>query len=218
MAEWQQIHYREEPITAYIEGAPTEVVPLVYDTPPLFGVGVELPDGSIGAGGNNWPRDLFAAWRAATILKSYEGLVLPSLEHVYRMSSHMPGMSLHAHDAPDILSVVGRDRFDEIMEAQIPAFLVDLVLGLQRQQDAPDLFFITDEVRAGTITWQEQFEGFDIEDPDDVERKELAKLDFVRDNYDALASASTFMGLTPRTPGYDILEDYKNSITRRSPS
>src|SRR5688500_7778986 len=103
MAEWQQIHHREDPINVYIEGVPTEVVPLVYDDPNVFGVGVEMPDGSIKADGAFHPRDLFAAWRGTKMLASYDRLVLPSLRTVYKMGSRLPVMGMHLDDAPDVM-------------------------------------------------------------------------------------------------------------------
>jgi hypothetical protein len=206
MAEWQQIHHRDEPVNLYIEGAPTEVVPLVYDTPRMFGLGVELPDGSIKAGGNLSPRDLFAAWRGTKMLASYEGLVLPSLNTLYHMGSRIPVMGMHLDDAPDVMSVVGADRFDRIMEAQIPRRLVDLALDLQGQQDAPSLFPVTYEVKAGAMAWQDRFKDFGIDHPDEVERREFEKMGFVEANRTVLESAAVSMGLIPGTAGYEMLE------------
>jgi hypothetical protein len=109
-------------------------------------------------------------------------------------------------DAPNVMSVVGRDRFDRIMETRLPKHLIDLALDLQTQQDAPSLFPLTNEVEAGVMDWEDRFADFGIKHPNEIERRELEKLNFARDNSEALVSAATSMGLVPGTPGYEMLE------------
>ncbi|HTE21802.1 MAG TPA: hypothetical protein VK674_02065 [Candidatus Limnocylindria bacterium] len=207
MAEWEQIHYRAEPIRTNIDGTQTEVTPVVYDNPNLFGVGVQVPDGSFQADGFTFPRDMFGTWRGAQILQAYDGLECPPLQAVYGAGSRLPILHIENPGLPEVINTVGRERYDEIMGATVPESLVDQVLSLQTQQYAPDLRAISDEVQAGTLAWRKEFTEYGIEHPDEIEKKAQEKLFFVENSVELLHSAADSFGLIPGTPGYEALAD-----------
>lgn len=191
-----KIHFRGEPFMAYVTGKRDMAVcaPVVYDSGSAHGVGIFLDDGSGVSWGFYFPRNLVTAWRATEVLRHFGILHRDSFYAAYYTGSRNPNKSNRVTYVEPTIAKIGQAVYDEIMAMPVPECIIRAILDNHVEEDfySPDLYPITDEVRAGTIQWRHEFYDFGVTHPDVVDleegdwkerRKKLERFDVLLASY-----------------------------------
>lgn len=196
-----RIHFRNKPFMARVTGKgdePIECTPVVYDEMTNCGVGIFYEDGHGQVWGMVMPRNLISAWRGTEVLRHLNIIEHGTLCAAYYTGLRNPHESdMKSHVEPTIAKI-GREVYTEIMRMPVPESIIQAILAGNEDDSEvaeegklimkPDLYPITDEVRAGTIAWREEFAKFGIKHPDDVDAKKRAQEETVAKFEKLLAS------------------------------
>lgn len=175
-----KIHFKNEPFTARVAGNGNDMMkctPVVYDEASTCGVGVLFENGHGQVWGLTSPRNLITAWRATEVLCLLASVESGTLCAAYFAGQREPHESDVKSHVDPIIAKIGRQAYNEIMARRVPEEIVRAILDNQKGSDhpAPDLWPITDEVRAGTIQWRQEFTDAGIVHPDVVDAKKRAQ-------------------------------------------
>lgn len=173
-----QIHFKNESFMARVVGKgdePIKCTPVVYDEPFNCGLGIFYEDGKGEVWGMVSPRNLIAAWRGTEVLRRLDIIEIGTHCAAYYTGVRDPLESDMKSYVEPTIAKIGRAAYDEIMSMPVPEEIVTAILLNQKDEFAPALYPITDEVRAGTIQWRHDFAAFDIKHPDDVDAEKRAQ-------------------------------------------
>jgi len=154
---------------------PIQCTPVVYDEAYNFGVGVFYEDGKGQVWGMVTPRNLIAAWRATEILRHLDVIEPGTLCCAYYTGMRDPHESDMKSRIEPTIAKIGRATYDAIMSMPVPEQIVRAILDNQKDDFAPSLYPITEEVRAGTIQWRQEFADVGISHPDAIDAAERAR-------------------------------------------
>ncbi|MFY9492866.1 MAG: hypothetical protein WAP55_00020 [Minisyncoccia bacterium] len=183
-----------------------QCVPVVYNDVFHCGVGVFYEDGKGQIWGLVSPRNLIAAWRGTEVLRRLKVIEHGTLCAAYYTGVRHPHKShMESHVEPTIAKI-GRAVYDKIMAMPVPEEIVRAILDNQKGDLAPDLYPITDEVRAGTIQWRQEFADAGIKHPDEIDTKKRAQEETVARFERLLASYASSRSLSRQCMGMDYVE------------
>ncbi|MFA5925788.1 MAG: hypothetical protein WC831_02545 [Parcubacteria group bacterium] len=140
----------------------------VMETETSCGVGIVIEDGSKFVMGPTLPRNLIAGFRASLMisrLNRFEGADMWNAMDAGQRNNSPSSF------AQAIIEKIGQKAYEEIMATPVPEEIIRAMLDNQNAEDPPDLWPITDEVRAGTIQWRQEFTDFGIPHPDEIDAK-----------------------------------------------
>lgn len=204
-----KIHFRNEPFMARVAGKgdePIKCTPVVYDEMSNCGVGVFYEDGKGQVWGMVTPRNLVAAWRGTEVLRRLDTIEHGTLSSAYYTGVRDPHESdMKSHVEPTVAKI-GRAAYDKIMAAPVPEQIVRAILDNQKDDFAPALYPITDEVRAGTIQWRQEFADAGVKHPDEIDAKKRAQEETVTKFERLLASYAGSRNLSRQCMGMDYVE------------
>ncbi|NTW89426.1 MAG: hypothetical protein HGB37_00745 [Candidatus Moranbacteria bacterium] len=172
------VRFKNEPFMANYDkfGAePVRLTPIVYDEDYNCGVGIVGPDGSGSVWGLVAPRDLVASWRATEILRKLSIIEHGTLCASYYAGRRNPHESDRKRYVEPIIGIIGSETYDSIMAMPVPEQIIRAILDYQDAEFSPSLYPITEEIKAGTIKWRQEFADAGINHPDDVEIEEERK-------------------------------------------
>jgi hypothetical protein len=175
--EREKIRFENKSFMARVEGRGNnkiECTPVVYDDPFDCGVGVYFNDGK--DEGLVWgmmsPRNLIAAWRATEVLRRLDNIESGTLCDAFYTGVRDPHSSdMESHVKPTIAKI-GQKAYKEIMSLPVPEQIIRAITDNQGEDFPPSRYPVTEEVRAGTIKWRQEFATVGIEHPDEVDVKE----------------------------------------------
>lgn len=207
-----KIHFENEPFIARVLGRgdePIKCTAVVYDEPYNCGVGIFFEDGHGQVWGLACPRNLIASWRATEILRRLDVIENGTLCNAWYTGCRDPHESdVDGHVAPTIAKI-GQNAYDAIMAMPVPEQIIRAILDGQKQNNdgiAPSLYPITEEVRAGTVAWRQEFADFGIKHPDEVDAKERERTANIA-RYEGLLSAfARAEGLSRHCLGMNYVE------------
>lgn len=172
-----KILFKNKPFMARVAGRgdePMKCIPVVYDEMAHCGVGVLCEDGHGQVWGPVTPRNLIAAWRGTEVLRHLDTIEHGTLCAVYHTGVRNPHESDMKLYVKPTIAKIGRAAYDEIMAMPVPEQIIRAILDNQKDEFAPDLYPITEEVRAGTIQWRQEFADAGIKHPDEIDAKNRA--------------------------------------------
>lgn len=204
MGELQpKIHYLNDRFMAIVDGVseePIGVTPMVYDDLGNCGVGIRYDNGT----GNVWglmsPRDLVASWRATEVLKLLDHIEHGTLCSVYYTGMRNPHESdMEPHVNP-MIEKIGRAEYDRIMSMPVPEKIIRAIIDNQGHESgdelpSPSTYPLTNEVRAGTIEWRQEFADAGVEDPIEVDAEQQTQKDIIAPYEDLLQEITDFREL-----------------------
>ncbi len=147
-----KIHFKNEPFMARVSGKgeePIQCTPVVYDERSHCGIGIFYEDGQGQIWGPVTPRNLIAAWRGTEVLRRLDFIKNGTLCGAYYTGARDPHESDMKSFAEPIIAKIGRKTYDEIMEMPVPEQIMRAILDNQKDEFAPSLYPITEEVRGG---------------------------------------------------------------------
>lgn len=168
-----QIHFRNKPFMAFVAGegdTPIQCTPIVYDDEGHCGLGILYGDGRAEIWGMLIPRNLITAWRGTEILRRLDTIEYGTLCHAYATGGRNPNEQC----VEPTIKKIGRVAYEDIMSMPVPEEIIRAILDNQKNQRheyfAPSLCPISDEVRAGTIKWRQEFAAAGVKHPDFIDR------------------------------------------------
>lgn len=102
------------------------------------------------------PHNLIVCWRGMLILQEVKNFDDGDLCNAYYAGQRDPHDS-DKHRIDKITAKIGRDTYDAIMARPIPDEVVNLIIKLTDEGEHVALWPITEEVKAGTLQWSEDF-------------------------------------------------------------
>lgn len=186
------------PFDAVVEVNGDDIVtcnPVVYDEPDIFGVAVIFNQKLCLRWGLISPRDMIAAWRATEIIRYYKVINEEVLANAFFASSRQPYTD-KINEVESVKNAIGMDLYNSIMQKPIPEKIIQAILSEQLTDYPPDLFPITDEVRAGTIFWRQEFAEAGVEHPDDADIRKEAKRLIIKRHSNFLESYAVMRQMT----------------------
>ncbi len=120
------------------------------------------------------PHDLLTCWRGMLILQEVKNLGKGDLCNAYYAGQR----ELHEsdkHGVDEIIAKIGRDTYDAIMARPIPDEVIDLIIKLTDEGNHVALYPITEEVKAGTLQWRDDFVRIGVKHPQQVADREAAE-------------------------------------------
>jgi hypothetical protein len=157
---------------------PIECTPIVYDEAFNCGVGIIYSTGGASVWGLVAPRNLIAAWRGTEILQRLDYIGHGTLAAAYYTGLRDPHESDLDRYVKPTIAKIGQPAYDEIMAMSVPEEVIRAILDNQKESEGhfpPDTWPIAQEVRAGTITWRQEFADAGIEHPDETDAKKRAQ-------------------------------------------
>lgn len=206
-----KIHFQNEPFMARVDGKgdePIKCTPVVYDEISKCGVGVFYEDGHDGqVWGMVIPRDLIAAWRGTEVLRRLNTIGFGTLCAAYNTGVRDPHESDMELYVELTIAKIGRPAYDEIMAMLVPEQIVRAILDNQKDDFAPDIYPITNEVRVGTIQWRQEFADAGVKHPDEISKaKKRAQEETVAKFEWLLASYAGSRSLSRQCMGMNSVE------------
>lgn len=147
-------------------------IPIVWSSWTGFGPGIIYGDKSLVWG--VMARDLVTSWRATLFLPYLANIGKYSLAAAYYAAKRDLDEAQIARYRRPAVNALGQESYDEIMATLVPEMIIERVLRGSRDEDAllyTDLGQITEEVRAGTIEWREEFAKVGVDHPVDVDER-----------------------------------------------
>jgi hypothetical protein len=169
-----KIHFKNEPFMAIVQGKgekPITCIPVVYDHPFNFGLGIVFENGDGQIWGLVSPRNMITAWRGTEVLRLLNKIEFGTLSAAYYSGER----NLNDSDrkrVKQVIDIIGKKAYDKIMSMPIPEKIIEAMIECQSDEFKPDLYPITDEVRVGTIKWREEFFELGIKHPFDVDAED----------------------------------------------
>ncbi|MCX6787286.1 MAG: hypothetical protein NTY93_02040, partial [Candidatus Kaiserbacteria bacterium] len=167
-----KIRFRNEPFIARVTFKKNEVltcIPVVYDEKLRCGVGILFEDSPGTYWGYVMPRNFIAAWRGTEVLRRLNVLKDETLCYAFHAGLRNPCESDMESRVKPMIVQIGQKAYDEIMSLPVPEPIIRAILDNQKSDPPPDLSPITDEVRAGTIQWRQEFADAGVKHPDEVD-------------------------------------------------
>lgn len=204
-----KVHFRNEPFMARVTDRgdqPTQCMPIVYDEDFNCGIGVIYDDGKGQVWGMVSPRNLIAAWRGTEVLRLLDVIEHGTLHNAYHTGLRNPHESDLERTVKPMIEKIGREAYDRILSMPVPETIIRAILDNQNGEFKPDLYPITDEVRAGTIQWRREFEEYGIKHPDEVDAKAKAQEEMIAKFEKLLGSYASSAGLSRQCLGMNHVE------------
>jgi hypothetical protein len=127
------------------------------------------------------PRDLITAWRATEVLRYLNNIENGTLCAAYHTGRRNPSKSDLISYVKPMIEKIGRDTYNKIMSLPVPDEIIRGILDSQTEEGLEnDLDPIIDEVRAGTIKWQQEFSKFGIKHPDEIDAEEKKQEEIIK--------------------------------------
>jgi hypothetical protein len=118
------------------------------------------------------PQDLLTCWRGMLILQEIKTLEKSDLSNAYYAGQRNPNEN-EKHRVVKIAAKIGQDVYDEIKAHPVPDEVVNLIIKLTDEGKPLALWPITDEVRAGTLKWCEDFVRIGVKHPNQIDNREV---------------------------------------------
>ncbi len=204
-----KIHFSNVPFMAYVESMGDELIectPVVYGDGLNYGISVLFPNMESITWGLVTPRNLITAWRGTEILRHIHTIENGTLCAAYYTGIRSPHESDMKSYVEPIIKKIGRDVYDTIMSMTVPEQIIRAILDNQNGDSKPDLYPITDEVRAGTIEWRQEFVEFGIKHPDDVDNEERLQKETIAKFERLLASYARSRSIPRNCMGMNYVE------------
>ena len=174
-----KIHFQNEPFMAFVRGKGTDPIlctPIIYDGEFDFGLGVSYEGGGAQVWGLVCPRNMITAWRGTEVLRLLTVIENGTLCHAYYAGQRDPHSNDFKTYVQAMIEIIGQETYDKIMSMKVPEKIISAILDNQKDDGfKPDLDAIIDEVRAGTITWRQEFEDAGLTHPDKIDAEILAQ-------------------------------------------
>ena len=215
-----KIHFKNEPFMAHVAGKGNErvqCVPIVYDELTSCGLGILFRDGTAQVWGMMSPRNLIAAWRGTEVLRRLDTVENGTLCAAYYTGSRDPhGTDIKSHVEPTVAKI-GQKVYKEIMSMAVPEKIIRAILDNQKNKDdiAPNLDPITDEVRAGTIQWRQEFADAGIKHPDEIDAKERMQKKIIAEFERLLSSYAANKGMSRHCMGMSHVESAVLALVKK---
>lgn len=203
-----KIHFRNKPFMALVVVGGTDAglvkcTPVVYDDPSNCGVGLLYEGGEGLVWGLVSPRDLITSWRATEVLRRLDTINNKTLCEAYYTGLRDPSeYDMKSYVEPTIAKI-GRAAYKAIMAMPVPEQIVRTILDNQKSGYTQALWPITNEVRAGTIQWRQEFADVGIEHPSEVDAKKRAQKKTIAKFERLLVSYAIFRNLPRQGMGMD---------------
>ncbi|MDE1875169.1 MAG: hypothetical protein KGI79_00845 [Patescibacteria group bacterium] len=185
---------------------PIKCVPVVYDADFNCGLGVIYEDGQGQVWGMVSPRNLIAAWRGTEVLRLLDVIEHGTLHDAYHAGLRNPHESDLEQTVKPMIEKIGKKEHDRIMSAPVPGAIIRAILDNQNDEFKPDLYPITDEVRAGTIQWRKEFADAGIKHPNEIDAHAKAQEEIIAKFEKLLGSYATSAGLSRQCLGMNHVE------------
>lgn len=188
---------------------PVLCTPIVFDDGVKCGVGV-IVDGEILRWGLFAPRDYVASWRAGEILRHFGHIDTSLLRGAYYAASR----SLNDVDATSyarpIIEKIGKEEHGKIMSLPIPEKVVDVILdGRKNEGFKPNLYPLTEEVEAGTLTWRNEFSEVGVLTPGQYRTRKRMREEVEEKTSDHLHALVNVIGVEQMELG---IHEVKNNL------
>ncbi len=209
MGPKSKVHFINESFMARVPDRgdqPVQCTPFVYDEAFNCGVGVQYDDETGQVWGLVSPRNLIAAWRGTEVLRLLDVIEHGTLHNAYYTGLRNPHSSDLDRVVKPTIEKIGQGEYDRIMSSPVPEAIIRAILDNQSEEYKPDLYPITDEVRAGTIEWRPEFAAAGIAHPKDVDAKARAQEEIIRKFEKLLGSYATSAGLSRQCFGMNHVE------------
>lgn len=209
MERKSKIHFKNEPFMARVSDRgdqPIQCTPVVYDAEFNCGVGVFYDDGKGQIWGMVSPRNLIAAWRGTEVLRLLDVVEHGTLHNAYHTGLRNPHESDLDRTVKPMIEKIGREAYDRILSMPVPETIIRAIMDNQGEEFKPDLYPITDEVRAGTIQWRQEFADAGIKHPDEIDAKAKAQEEIVAKFEKLLGSYASSAGLSRQCLGMNHVE------------
>ena len=217
-----KIHFVNEPFRARVfwrEGDELiECTPVVYDAWNLCGIAIFSEDGKRYAWGLITPRDLITSWRATVIIRYLNEIEVDTLCNVYYAGRRRVSPEARRNYVEPIIAMIGKDTYEEIMAMPVPEKIIRAILDNQSDPFPPSIFPITEEVRAGTIDWQEweeEFRRFRIKHPDEIDAQKKKEKEILSKFEPLLFSYANYQEIRPGTLGMDFLTNALLNVVKK---
>jgi len=180
--EREKIHFTGQPFITFVEWKGNErikCIPIVYESRYHCGIGVLYKNGQKCIWGLLTPRNIIAAWRGTEILHRLGTIKSGTLCEVYFTGVRNPSKFDKESYIEPIIARIGERMYEKIMSLPVPEQIIRAILDNQKEDFHPDLYPITDEVRAGTIQWRQEFADAGVIHPDEVDAKERTEKEII---------------------------------------
>jgi len=121
------------------------------------------------------PRNLIAAWRATELIRHFDAVGYETLRIVYNAGIRYPGDEEVRSCVDQAKTKISPKLYGDIMAITVPEKVIRAILDNQGDEFAPNLWPITDEVRAGTVEWRQEFADAGVKHPDEVDAEYRAQ-------------------------------------------
>lgn len=192
------IHFKNEPFMALVPeqgDQPIKCTPVVYDAEYNCGVGIFYENGKGQTWGLVCPRNLIAAWRGTEVLRLLKVIEHGTLHDAYHVGLRNPNESDFERVIKPTIELIGKETHDRIMSMPVPETIIRAILDNQGDESKPDLYPITEEVRAGTIEWRQEFTDAGIRHPNEIDAEKKAQEDIIAKHEELLASYASAANL-----------------------
>lgn len=160
------------------------------------------------------------------MLRRFDIITSISLSSAYVTGRRNPHNSDRVAYVEPTIAKIGQAVYDEIMAMPVPECIIRSILDNHVRGDfySPNLYPITDEVRAGTIQWRHEFYDFGVTHPnaEDLEKRDRKERRKKLERFDTLlASYAKFRYLSRWGKEMEYVEDaliilaYSNDTGRR---
>ena len=217
-----KIHFVNEPFRARVfwrEGDELiECIPVVYDAWNLCGIAIFSEDGIRYAWGLLIPRDLITSWRATVIIRYLDEIEVDTLCKVYYAGRRRVSPEERRNYVEPIIAMIGKDTYEEIMAMPVPEKIIRAILDNQSDPFPPSIFPITEEVRAGTIDWQEwkeEFTELGIKHPDEIDAQKRREKKILSKFETLLSSYAEHQRIRPGTLGMDFFTNAFMNLVKK---
>jgi hypothetical protein len=202
------------PFRAYCEGAngKTELATLtpaiVRDMEGLLSLGVYVNDRLGLFGSFGFYNDIIAFWRATEIMPYCKEIDEQVFGHLIAIVSRYPGSVPRLNVALRSLIVGNYDSiYQNVMEKNVPEEIIQAVLDSQSVKFPASLDAITEEVRAGTIQWREEFVKFGILRPDEKDVLTKSRQAIAARYLNSLNNYVLYVEMNPKGREIEIITD-----------
>ncbi len=203
------IPFKNQPFTARVwdlGNGSIVCTPVIINSESHCGIGVFNESGNGTVWGPVIPRNLITAWRGTEVLRHLDTIGFGTLCNAYYTGGRNPRESDKKQYIDPIIEKIGQTVYDGIMILLVPEEIIRAILDNQSGQLKPNICEITDEVRAGTIKWRQEFVDAGIEHPHVVDTRRRAQNETIAKFEDLLISYGESCNLPRECLGMSSIE------------
>lgn len=159
------IHCRNKAFWAKTDrsfGKPIELVPIIFESSTgNSGVGViyqEVFLDGYGLGG----KEFITSWRATEMIRKLTMVRQENYAQVFYAARREVTEEERIDFVNPIIQEIGQETYDKIMKKPVPEEIIEKVLKSYGKGTSYPIYCIEEEIRAGTITWRDEFSEFNI--------------------------------------------------------